>query len=133
MFRVKHVWVIGLVLLMTLAGCRESAQAPTATPEASITVELIPMEPVRVGATVLTVRLTGANNLPVTDAMRVAARGDMTHAGMQPVFGVAEEASNGEYRIAFEWTMAGDWIITVDVTMSDETTLTREFDVTVSP
>ena len=60
-------------------------------------------------------------------------RGDMTHAGMQPVSGVAEQGtgSNGEYRVPFYWTMGGDWIVTVNVKLVSGETYTKTFDFTV--
>lgn len=133
MGQLNRVWMslAVLVAVFALSGCRESAQEAQATVRPDINVVLEPMRPAVVGATVLTVTLTDADGLPITDARRVAVKGDMTHAGMTPVFGVAEERINGDYRMAFEWTMAGDWILTVDVTLADDTTLTREFTITI--
>ena len=46
--------------------------------------------------------------------------GDMTHAGMVPVIVEATETETGLYRAEdFEFTMAGDWIITTDVELPD--------------
>jgi len=133
MLRTKLILIlVALLTVFGLSGCRDSAQdAQTTDSRPDINVMLEPMRPAVVGATVLTVKLSTADGLPITDAQRVAVKGDMTHAGMAPVFGVAEEAMNGDYRIAFEWTMAGDWILTVDVTLADGTTLTREFTITI--
>jgi hypothetical protein len=37
----------------------------------------------------------------------------------------------GEYRAAFEWTMAGDWIVTVTATLPDGHVATRQFPITI--
>ena len=48
--------------------------------------------------------------------------GDMTHAGMVPVIVSATETEPGIYRADdFEFTMAGDWIISADVELADGT------------
>jgi len=59
--------------------------------------------------------------------------GDMTHAGMVPVIVTATEQSAGLYRAEdFQFTMAGDWIITTEVTLADGSKLSDEMNVTVS-
>lgn len=65
---------------------------------------------------------------PVNDAT-VDIKGDMSHAGMQPVLGESS-SSNGEgmYMIPYEWTMAGDWFVTVNVTLADGTVGSERFD-----
>ncbi len=68
-------------------------------------------------------RVTGAT---------VELTGDMTHAGMIPVVRSAPEAAAGTYRADdFEFTMAGDWILTAKVTLPDGTNVTAETRVTV--
>lgn len=50
----------------------------------------------------------------------VEVTGDMTHAGMVPVIAEAVESEPGLYRADdFEFTMAGDWIITAEVELPD--------------
>ena len=55
----------------------------------------------------------------------------MTHAGMVPVFAQTTGGKNGRYVVPFEWTMGGDWTVTVDVSLEDGRTISREFPVTV--
>ena len=43
----------------------------------------------------------------------------MSHPGMSPVNGVAREIESGKYRGTLQLTMAGDWIVLVNVTLSD--------------
>ena len=58
--------------------------------------------------------------------------GDMTHAGMIPVIVQADEVEPGLYRADdFEFTMAGDWIITTEVTLADGKKFMDEMKVTV--
>lgn len=46
----------------------------------------------------------------------VKVTGDMTHAGMVPVLADATEVEQGLYSSeGFEFTMAGDWIVTTEV------------------
>lgn len=49
----------------------------------------------------------------------VKVTGDMTHAGMVPVLADAQEVEQGLYSSQnFEFTMAGDWIVTTEVELS---------------
>ncbi len=95
-------------------------------------IELVmPDTPPVMGETTLGVRLTTRDGAPVTGAA-VEVRGDMAHAGMIPVIGAAEPAEvAGEYAAPFEWTMAGDWIVTVTATLADGQVVTEEFQVSV--
>ncbi len=118
--------------VLGVSGCGGGAQeSQTTDNRAGVIVALEPMRPSVVGVTVLTVKLSTPDGLPVTDAQRVAVKGVVQGMDMNPVLGVAEEAINGDYRIAFEWTAEGEWLLTVDVTLADNTTLTREFSVTI--
>ena len=58
--------------------------------------------------------------------------GDMTHAGMVPVIATATETEAGLYTASnFEFTMAGDWIITAEIDLPNGETETVETNVTV--
>lgn len=80
-----------------------------------------------VGDTMLMITLTDADGNPVDGAI-VEARGNMTHAGMQPVLAEVSESENGVYTIPFEWTMGGDWFVDVAATLEDGTTVSEQFD-----
>jgi hypothetical protein len=126
--------LLTLSILLLLAACRQSAQS-TPTPQATapddivITLEVEPAPPA-VGDTVLVITVRTAAGEAVDDAA-IAVRGDMNHAGMTPVFGEVEGGSDGVYRVPFEWTMGGDWIITVDVTLTNGEIVSRTFDLSV--
>jgi hypothetical protein len=110
--------VLGLAL--SLGACRPPAdrtEAAAAGARGEITVELL-TRPARVGpaAIEVVVRRDGA---PVDDAA-VQVTGDMTHAGMVPVVATATARGDGVYLSeGFAFDMAGDWIITADVTHPD--------------
>ena len=115
-----------LLFALALAGCRQSAQ--TATAEIGIDLQA---EALTVGKTTLVVTLTDANGQPLS-AQKVEVRGDMTHAGMQPVLAESSNGENGMYEIPLEWTMSGDWIVTVKATMPDGAVAEERFDLSVT-
>ncbi len=53
----------------------------------------------------------------------------MSHAGMSPVFAEAKELQPGRYQSVMELSMAGDWNITVHVTLSDGRKLDHEIEI----
>lgn len=121
-----------LVILVICVGCRQSAQ-PTPTPGAdAIQIDLEYETPV-VGDAVLIVTLKNPDGTPYTEAQKVEVRGDMTHAGMVPEFGTGESApdAEGRYLVPFKWSMAGDWIVTVTVTLADGGTMSKDFEMSV--
>jgi hypothetical protein len=63
----------------------------------------------------------------------IDVRGDMSHAGMTPVLVTAAKGEAGIYAVPFEWTMAGDWFITITGTLPDGRTLIRTLPVQVNP
>ena len=54
-------------------------------------------------------------------------RGDMNHAGMQPVFAESSTAAAGLFTLPFEWTMSGSWILEASLTLPSGETAVREF------
>ena len=88
------------------------------------------VEETLVGETILTVNLLNANGVAINDAT-VSIKGDMNHAGMVPVLREATGGTGGDYMIPFEWTMAGDWIVTVTAELADGSTASRDFDFSV--
>jgi hypothetical protein len=74
--------------------------------------------------------VTGADGTPI-DGARLNIKGDMTHAGMQPVLAETKGGEQGRYETPFEWTMGGDWIVTVTAALPDGRTTARQFTYTV--
>jgi hypothetical protein len=125
-----------LFLLCTLlVGCRESAQQNTdgaSNAAASISVEFT-RQPAQVGDDQLYVHVTDSAGSPLPLA-QLSLRGDMSHAGMEPVvtsYEAPEPDDTGTYVIPFNWTMGGDWTLTVEATLQDGTTISEQVDLVV--
>jgi hypothetical protein len=124
--------LLALALVVLSTGCQRASQQTPAdqAPEISAILVFDP-EPALVGPATLSVQLSDANGAPVEGAT-VSLKGDMSHAGMQPVLADAAETTAGVYEAQWVWTMSGDWFVTVTATLSDGRTLVRRFDLTVS-
>ena len=53
----------------------------------------------------------------------------MSHAGMSPVFGEANEIEPGQYQGQLNLAMAGDWVILLHIKRPDGQKLERQIDV----
>lgn len=114
------------VLILALAGCRNSAQTPESDPNVNITLTA---DALTVGETIVRASVADADGKPLA-AEKFAVRGDMNHAGMTPVLAEAPAAGD-ETEIPFAWTMAGDWIVTVTVTLAGGETAVKIFNFSV--
>jgi hypothetical protein len=110
-----------------VSGCRRGASD---TAEIAIELEVEP-SPLTVGPATLLITLRDAAGNPIEDA-RLDVKGDMSHAGMAPVLRTAEDGPGGIYVVPFEWTMGGDWFVTVDATLADGSMASRRFDFAVA-
>jgi periplasmic copper chaperone A len=102
---------------------------------ADVQIALLPGQ-VDGGRNTLHVELRTAAQVPITDAT-IALEGNMTHAGMAPVIAAPvhdddDGAGDGIYVVPFQFSMLGDWIITVAVELADGTRATRNINVTVT-
>jgi copper(I)-binding protein len=114
-----------LLPALILFGCRANTSNSA---DIAMSIELA-NESAAVGEeTSVLVSLADSAGNPINDA-QVNLRGDMNHAGMTPVLGEAASGTNGLYEIPFAFSMGGDWIITVDVTLSDGTTASETFNI----
>jgi nitrogen fixation protein FixH len=121
-----------LFLTIALAGCSRASRQEQADQAPNIAVALtIAPSPARVGAAQALIKLTDAAGQPVIGAT-VQLKGDMSHPGMRPVLVEARPGGSGIYEAAFEWTMAGAWIVTVTATLPDGRTAVRRFDFSVT-
>jgi len=59
----------------------------------------------------------------------VRLEGNMSHAGMSPVFADTLEVAPGDYRANMEITMAGDWVILVHLILPDGAKLEHQFEI----
>ena len=114
-----------------LSACGRIQNGQTESTDAiriDLTVE--PAQP-SVGPAKLVVRLTNDKGQPINNAT-LDIEGNMTHAGMTPVLAQAVGGQNGRYEVPFEWTMGGDWIVTVKATLDDGRVSSGEFPVVVN-
>lgn len=112
------------MVLCQAAGCRRTAQA---SPAIVIEHEIAPW-PARVGAAAITLHLTGSGGQSVSGA-RISLEADMAHPGMRPEFGDAREVGSGRYQGRLAFTMPGDWVVLVRITLPGGQQLERQMDV----
>ena len=124
MFQKRNSLVALCVWLALVQGCRLQTGSPS---DLTIEHEVSPQPP-RVGQVTITFRLTDASGTPVTGAL-VKLEGNMSHAGMAPVFGEAREIEPGRYRAPLELSMAGDWSVVVTATLPGNRTFGRQFEI----
>lgn len=125
----RRLITLALLLSLALVGCGRISQTGDQAADVNIVLTINP-DPPGVGQTHLTVSITGADGTPI-DGARLHIKGDMTHAGMQPVLAEIAGGAGGTYETPFEWTMGGDWIVTVTATLPDGRTTARQFTYTV--
>ena len=124
---IRTYWKAGVllgILLWCLAGCSRGGADLL-----DVGVDLaIEPQPPQLGPATITVILTDANGLPISGA-EVTLEGNMSHAGMAPVFADATEVSQGSYQAELEFTMGGDWFIIVSAALPDGRSMERTIDV----
>ncbi len=129
--RPAHMLLVAVIISSSglLSACGRVQQAQPQAEE--ITINLATKsDQLAVGPTRLAFTLTDEEGQPITKAT-VNIEGNMTHAGMVPVLAQAAETQPGRYEALFEWTMGGDWIVTVDVSLPDGRNFTRQFPVSI--
>jgi len=128
--RVGAVRLLGVVLLLLLAGCGRVQQANPAAPDSyAVTLAADPAPPV-VGDGAVNVTLHNASGTAVNDA-QLTIEANMSHAGMTPVMADGAAGKDGVYRASLTWTMAGDWYVDAKFTLPDGQRITRRFPVQV--
>jgi hypothetical protein len=111
---------------LTTTGCHR-AQPAGSLEGVTLAWQLTPQPP-HEGKETVTVDLTGPAKKPLTGAT-VKIEGNMSHAGMKPVFGDGKEVKPGRYEVPLEFTMGGDWFLLIDVKLADGRSMTRKVDV----
>lgn len=124
-------WIpVLLTAMLVLAGCRGNVEVePANALGIDMSVSVAPTPP-QTGDATLVVTLREEDGTPI-DGASLEIRGDMNHAGMQPVLREVSTSQDGDYRIPFEWTMGGDWFIVVTATLPDGRVVEQQFDYTV--
>jgi hypothetical protein len=108
--------VFGLLPLLLFFGCRGDIQP--GDPGILLEVGISPTPP-GVGPARLIITLQDTLGVPLEGA-EVQVEGNMSHAGMTPVLATAEAQGQGLYAVPdFNFTMAGEWILTVVATLPD--------------
>lgn len=115
-----------LILALLLAACGQQSTATSTPVDIEMAVRVEP-EPPAVGESTLIVTLKDASGTPV-DGAALRIHGDMDHAGMTPVDREINESTSGEYRVPFEWTMGGGWILSVTAQLPNGGEISRSFD-----
>lgn len=113
------------LLLLVACGGRNSQQ----TNDNDIRI-MTAVKSTTVGETILLVTVTDAAGDPINDAA-ISVKGDMSHAGMVPVLANSAGGDNGVYAMPFEWTMGGDWVVTVEAVLPDGRSTTQQFNFTI--
>jgi hypothetical protein len=72
--------------------------------------------------------VTDASGKPLSGA-HINIEGNMSHAGMAPVFADAGAVEPGRYRANMELTMAGDWVVLVHLTLPEGAKVERQFEI----
>ena len=112
-----------LPLILVLAGCGRGNKD---LPDVTVDLDIEP-EPPQIGPATITVDLRSSDGQPIAGAL-VELEGNMSHAGMVPVFNQAEEVSPGRYRTQLEFTRGGDWFLLVRADLPDGRSLERKID-----
>ncbi len=107
-----------------LAGCRKGAEAQT---DVLIAHEITPQPPA-VGVATVSLKVTDEAGRSLTGA-KIKIEGNMSHAGMAPVFAEAGEVAPGRYLAHLEFNMSGDWVLLIDLTLPDGRRLQRQLEV----
>lgn len=109
----RGVPILLFLLVVITAGCAKSALQRSIV----MSDEQVSPRPLHTGPITVNFKLADASK-PVTHA-QVSLEGDMTHAGMAPVFGDAHELSPGQYEGQLTLSMGGDWVVLMHITLPD--------------
>jgi hypothetical protein len=116
----KRWKILGIVLVLAtlLAGCSSAPQQENAaTDPVKITLKTNPPE-LAVGETELILELKDQKDQPLTGA-KVDVSADHTDMSGMTMSGPATEQENGKYAITADFSMSGNWKITVYVRKDD--------------
>jgi hypothetical protein len=120
----RHNLLAFVTALLLISGCSRSANSLD-----RITVETgVTPSPAHVGPVTVDFKIKDGSGKSITGA-RAKLEANMTHPGMAPVFADAIEIAPGQYRCPLEFSMAGDWVITIRITLQDGQKLERPFEV----
>lgn len=113
---------IGAFAIALLTACQRGSSGDIS--EIAVDLAVAP-DPPAVGQATVTLTLSNASNQPISGA-KIELEGNMSHAGMTPVFSQAAEVEPGKYQAPLEFTMGGDWYILVKATLPDGRQMERQ-------
>ncbi len=131
MSRLRYLNLLLLIFALLIPGCTRQSSVGKQATAVSVDLNFKPNPPV-VGEGMIYLEVRDQNGQPIKD-LDIQVKGDMTHAGMTPVFGTSTDEGKGRYSIPFEWTMAGDWILQIAADLPDGRLLNRSFEARVQP
>lgn len=120
------LWVFVLLMLANIqaVGCAKTTNIPT---DVDFRYESDPNHP-RVGTNIFTVTLTSKAGERLAGA-HVSLEGDMSHAGMSPVFGDARETGPGRYQGTLDLNMRGDWTVLFHIGLANGVAFDRQVEI----
>lgn len=121
----QYLLIIFSITLLLMTGCRRGQTSDISSIGLDLTVS---PDPPTTGPTAVVIQLTDETGQPLAGAT-VELEGNMSHAGMAPVFSQAKEVEPGRYEAPLAFTMGGDWFILVKATLPDGRRLERQVDV----
>lgn len=119
-----HMAIAACAVVLFGVACRLTEP----TPEMRVETEISPSPP-RVGPITVNLKLTDFLTSKLVSGARIQVEGNMTHAGMTPVFANATELEPGRYRATLELTMSGDWVVLIHAALPDGRQIERRVDV----
>lgn len=105
------------ILLIFLVGISVGCAKSVWQHSIVVSDEQITPQPPHTGPITVNFKLADASK-PLIGA-HITLEGDMTHAGMAPVFGDAHERSPGQYQGQVTVSMGGDWVVLMHITLPD--------------
>jgi hypothetical protein len=123
-FLFRKFTVLTIIMAFILTGCGSRQNG-----DVTVSLEVNP-DPPAVGQSSLTVKL-GTSDGSAVDGAMVMVDGNMDHEGMQPLHAMFKEQGAGVYQSPFSWTMEGDWVMDVTVTLENGQEITKSFEMTV--
>jgi YtkA-like len=120
----NRVLLLACAALLPIADChRAERQYPGLVVQSDIEPR-----PVHTGSATIMLTLSDSSTKPATGA-GIVIEADMSHAGMAPVFSESKEVEPGRYRGNLMFSMPGDWVILLHITLAGGVKVERQIDV----
>jgi hypothetical protein len=116
--------IFACLAAVNLTACRKSAGP---NQDVSVHLKIVP-QPVRRGNATVMIQLADRSGMPISHA-QIKVEGDMSHPGMAPVFGEANETTPGNYQTHLDFNMPGDWVVLLHVHLENGRKIERQIDV----